>query len=83
MGSDVNRLRKKWQDYSGKNAAAAERSFFKTFQIIFEGTEFEIRADRRNLVKFMLTSHLMTKRYWKSIIHPIQLQGMVYFLTMQ
>ena len=44
MGSDANRLRKKWQDYSGKNAAVAERSFLETFQLIFEDTEFAIRA---------------------------------------
>ncbi len=26
MGSDANRLRKKWQDYSGQNAGNAEHS---------------------------------------------------------
>jgi len=43
MGSDENRLRKKWQDYSGKNAGKAEKSFFEAFQIVFENTEFRIR----------------------------------------
>jgi hypothetical protein len=43
MGSDANKLRKKWQDYSGKNAARAEKDFFEAFQILFEGTEFRIR----------------------------------------
>ena len=33
MGSDANRLRKKWQDYSGKHAGMAEKSFHETFQI--------------------------------------------------
>lgn len=42
MGSSANRLRKKWQDYSGRNAGVAENSFFETFSILFEGTEFEI-----------------------------------------
>ena len=31
MGSDANRLRKKWQDYSGQNAGNAEHSFMKHF----------------------------------------------------
>lgn len=43
MGSKHNRLRKKWQDYSGKNAGNAEKDFFETFKIIFEGTDFVIR----------------------------------------
>lgn len=44
MGSDANRLRKKWQDYSGRNAGAAEKSFYETFQILFAGTEYRIRS---------------------------------------
>ncbi|OQB43887.1 MAG: Type II restriction enzyme MunI [bacterium ADurb.Bin157] len=43
MGSDANRLRKKWQDYSGKNAGNAENDFFTTFKIFFEDTEYVIR----------------------------------------
>jgi hypothetical protein len=43
MKNGANRFRKKWQDYSGKNAEAAEKDFFQVFQIIFEGTEFRIR----------------------------------------
>ena len=35
MGSDANRLRKKWQDYSGNNALAAEPNFFDTFNQYF------------------------------------------------
>ncbi len=46
MGSDANRLRKKWQDYSGKNAGAAEHDFFGVFNIIFEETKFEIRRPK-------------------------------------
>jgi len=44
MGSDANRLRKKWQDYSGQNAGAAEKDFFETFNILFKDTEFTIRS---------------------------------------
>lgn len=44
MGSNANRLRKKWQAYSGKNAGMAEKSFFETFKIFFSRTEFRIRS---------------------------------------
>lgn len=44
MGSDANRLRRKWQDYSGTNAGAAEMNFFETFKELFKDTEYQIRA---------------------------------------
>lgn len=44
MGSEDNRLRSKWQDYSGRNAGKARKDFLKHFKIIFEDTEFRIRA---------------------------------------
>jgi len=43
MGSDANRLRKKWQDYCGRNAGTAEKDFFETFRIVFKDTDFQIR----------------------------------------
>jgi hypothetical protein len=43
MASKHNRLRKKWQDYSGKNAGIAEHGFFEAFRTVFEDTEFQIR----------------------------------------
>lgn len=43
MGSDANRLRKKWQDYAGTNAGKAEQDFLSTFTEFFKGTEFRIR----------------------------------------
>lgn len=42
MGSADNRLRRKWQDYSGDNASTAENNFFDVFQIAFDDTEYEI-----------------------------------------
>ena len=33
MGSDANRLRKKWQDYSGTNAGNAEKDL-QQFKIL-------------------------------------------------
>lgn len=44
MGSNANRLRKKWQKYALANANKAENDFFETFKILFEDTEFVIRA---------------------------------------
>jgi len=43
MGSDANRLRRKWQDYSGTNAGTAEMNFFETFKELFKDTEYQIR----------------------------------------
>ncbi len=42
MGSPANRFRRKWQDYSGHDAARAEHSFYDVFRTLFEGTEYEI-----------------------------------------
>jgi hypothetical protein len=44
MGSEANRLRAKWQDYSGRNASHAEHSFFGVFREFFKDTDFQIRA---------------------------------------
>ncbi|ADH87128.1 MunI family type II restriction endonuclease [Desulfurivibrio alkaliphilus] len=44
MASEHNRLRKKWQDYSGKNAGKAESNFYDAFKAVFEDTEYQIRA---------------------------------------
>lgn len=49
MGSDANRLRKKWQDYSGQNAGVAEHSFYETFQKLFQDTNYEVR---RSITEF-------------------------------
>lgn len=44
MGSDHNRIRRKWQDYGGNNAALAETSFFESFKKVLKGTDYSIRA---------------------------------------
>ena len=51
MGSDANRLRKKWQDYGGNNAGHAERSFHETFTTLFEGTEYTVRPQPNEFSK--------------------------------
>ncbi|WP_027001289.1 MunI family type II restriction endonuclease [Hugenholtzia roseola] len=44
MGSDANRLRRKWQDYSLKQALQVEEDFYVLFQTLFVDTEYEIRS---------------------------------------
>lgn len=44
MGSEHNRLRKKWQDYGGNNASIAEKAFYKSFNTVFQGTDYSVRA---------------------------------------
>lgn len=42
MGSEANRLRRKWQTYGGKNATMAEHTFYDVFNELFSGTEYEL-----------------------------------------
>ena len=42
MGSLDNRLRRKWQDYGGTHATAAEHNFVEVFEKLFDGTEFSV-----------------------------------------
>ncbi|MDR2679960.1 MAG: MunI family type II restriction endonuclease [Tannerella sp.] len=51
MGSDANRLRRKWQDYSGTNASSAEIDFFKIFEVLFEDTEYTVRSKPKEFSK--------------------------------
>lgn len=61
MGSSANRLRAKWQDYSGKNAGNAERSFYETFQILFDDTEYEIIPKPKDFDKIYVDVKLSEK----------------------
>lgn len=51
MGSEDNRLRRKWQDYSGKNAGQAESDFFGAFKTVFESTKYRIRPKPKEFSK--------------------------------
>lgn len=77
MGSEANRLRKKWQDYSGKNAVIAEKSFFETFEILFKDTEYKIRSKPREFsniyVDIELSEHVISEIYKPS--EPITKHG--------
>jgi hypothetical protein len=61
MGSDANRLRKKWQDYSRANANNAENDFFHAFNMLFQDTEFSIRAKPNEFSKIYLDIALSTQ----------------------
>ncbi len=58
MGSTDNRLRRKWQHYSGRNASAAENDFLVAFQTLFADTEFTIRAKPKEFSKIYLDVEL-------------------------
>ncbi|MFM7852531.1 MAG: MunI family type II restriction endonuclease, partial [Flammeovirgaceae bacterium] len=49
MGSKANRTRKKWQDYSGRNAGAAEQDFYTVFFEAFKNTSYQIRPKPNEL----------------------------------
>lgn len=69
MGSKDNSLRKKWQDYSGANAAHAEHSFFDVFNILFEGTKYEIIQQPKNFNTLYIDVPL-SKQEIKEIYNP-------------
>lgn len=69
MGSAENRLRNKWQDYSGKNAIDAEIDFFNTFNFLFENTELRIRS-RPNEFKNIYVDLPLDKKTLSQIYSP-------------
>lgn len=54
MGSIDNRFRRKWQDYGGLKASAAEHSFIEVFSKLFEGTEYKIISQPKMFKKIYL-----------------------------
>ena len=58
MGSDHNRLRRKWQDYGGSSAAAAEAAFFASFQTVFQDTEYRIRRNPKEFQNIYVNTPL-------------------------
>ncbi len=61
MGSDDNRLRRKWQDYSGRNAGKAENDFYQAFNAVFDDTEFSIRPQPKEFNKIYVGIELSKK----------------------
>ena len=58
MSSEHNRLRKKWQDYSGRNAGRAETNFFDAFNTVFDDTEYKIRAKPKEFANIYVNVQL-------------------------
>lgn len=69
MGSNDNRLRKKWQHYSGQNAGRAETSFYDAFNTVFQDTEFRIRSKPNEFSKIYVDIKL-SPRELKEIYCP-------------
>jgi hypothetical protein len=71
MGSDANRLRRKWQDKGGAQALQAEKNFYTTFQLLFEDTEYRIRPRPKEFskvyVNFPLSQQVLGEIYTPDI----------------
>ncbi len=70
MGSDANRLRRKWQDYSGKNASKAENNLFDFFKEIFKETDYQIRKRPTEFQNFYVNYPLPEKDLKEIYIPP-------------
>jgi hypothetical protein len=71
MGSNSNRNRKKWQDYSGIKAGQAENSFYECFKSFFENTEYQIRKKPKEFIDIYVNVKLDNKTL-KEIYTPPQ-----------
>ena len=58
MSSEHNRIRRKWQHYSGNNAVAAESSFFEKFHRVFVGSDYTIRSKPKDFQKIYVDVEL-------------------------
>lgn len=58
MGSLENRLRKKWQDYGGKLATSAEKSFYEVFDALFDGTPLVLIRKPNKFYKIYINQKL-------------------------
>ena len=71
MGSENNRLRKKWQSYGGEKALFAEAAFFNSFKKVFEGTEYKIRSKPKEFESVYVSIKLSPKDI-SEIYNPLQ-----------
>lgn len=69
MGSSDNRLRAKWQDYSGTNAGKAEKDFHAVFEKLFTDTEYSIRSKPNEFSKIYVDVKL-SKEVQSEIFTP-------------
>ena len=69
MGSEANRLRRKWQDYGGQNAGRAEQDFFDAFSKAFHDTEYTIRPQPKEFSKIYV-NYPLTEKVLSEIYDP-------------
>lgn len=69
MGSNANSLRRKWQDYSGKNAAKAEQNLFDFFTEMFKNTVYDIRKNPKEFRKYYV-DYPLSKKVLSEIYNP-------------
>lgn len=84
MGSLDNRFRRKWQDYGGSKATAAEHSFIEVFSELFKDTEYQIISQPMDFKKLYVDVQLgdeeLAKIYTPDITitrHGIQPDGAI------
>ncbi len=70
MGRDGLKGRAVWQDYSGANAGAAERSFYDVFVKEFDGTDFTIRRSPTEFSELYVNVKL-TEAVLAEIYNPV------------
>lgn len=61
MSGEDNRLRRKWQDYSGKSAGKAEQDFYQAFKSFFEDSKYKIRSKPKEFNKIYIGVALTDK----------------------
>ena len=69
MGSEANRLRKKWQDYGGLKATKAEHDFYSVFVDLFKDTEYEL-IKQPNKFEDLYVNVKLSETENKEIYHP-------------
>jgi len=58
MGSEANRLRKKWQDYGGHSATVAEHDFYSVFNYLFMNTPYRLIRQPKKFSKIYVNVEL-------------------------
>ena len=71
MGKKELKGRAVWQDYSGANAAVAEKGFHGAFEIAFKGTSFQIRAKPKEFGK-IYTNVVLDPSVEAEIYRPVE-----------
>lgn len=71
MGSDDNRLRRKWQDYGGHNATNAEYSIYDVFNKVFKDTAYTLEQ-KPTCFKDLYVNVVLPKEELEAIYTPTE-----------